>query len=97
MGPVKATLEACTRYAAGELGGAGIRVNAISPGPIRTRAASGVKNFDGAIELAAARAPMKRLATIEDVGALAAFLVSDGAKAITGEICHVDGGYNVMG
>lgn len=97
MGPVKATLEACTRYAAGELGGQGIRVNAISPGPIRTRAASGVKNFEGAIDLATTRAPLKRLATIEDVGALAAFLVSDGAKAITGEICHVDGGYNVMG
>jgi enoyl-[acyl-carrier protein] reductase I len=96
MGPVKATLEACTRYMAVELGEKGIRVNAISPGPIRTRAASGVKNFEGAIELAAARSPLP-LADIDDVGNLAAFLVGDGARAITGQICYVDGGFSIVG
>jgi enoyl-[acyl-carrier protein] reductase I len=96
MGPVKATLEACVRYMALELGGKGIRVNAISPGPIRTRAAGGLKNFQGAIETATANAPLP-LADIDDVGNLAAFLASDGARAITGQTCYVDGGFSIVG
>ncbi len=97
MGPVKAALEACTRYMAVELGGRGIRVNAISPGPIKTRAASGVKNFDATLDYARLQTPLQRMADIDDVGNLAAFLVSDRARTITGEICYVDGGYNIVG
>ncbi len=97
MGPVKSALESCARYMAVELGGKNIRVNTISPGPIRTRAASGVKNFETSIEHAEARAPLLRLAGIDDVGSLAAFLVGDGARTITGELFHVDAGYHVVG
>lgn len=97
MGPVKAALEACTRYMAFDLGGNGIRVNAISPGSIRTRAASGIKNFETSIGYVKERTPLQHMADIDDVGNLAAFLVSDRAGAITGQICYVDGGYNVMG
>lgn len=97
MGPVKAALEACTRYMAVELGGKAIRVNAISPGPIRTRAASGVKDFETSIGATKARTPLRHMADIEDIGNLAAFLVGDMGRAITGQICYVDGGYNIMG
>jgi enoyl-[acyl-carrier protein] reductase I len=97
MGPVKAALEACMRYMAAELGRMAIRVNAISPGPIPTRAASGVKDFDATIRDARARTPLPHLADIDDVGNLAAFLVGDGARAITGQICYVDGGYGILG
>ena len=96
MGPVKAALEASVRYLADDLGRMGIRVNALSPGPIATRAASGIDHFDALIKEAAARAPKRRLTTIEDVGDLAAFLVSDNATAITGGIHYVDNGYNIM-
>jgi enoyl-[acyl-carrier protein] reductase I len=96
MGPVKAALEAAVRYMAVELGSAGIRVNALSPGPVETRAASGIEHFDALLERAVREAPEHRLLTLEDVGAYAAFLVSDGAKAITGNIAYVDGGYHVV-
>jgi enoyl-[acyl-carrier protein] reductase I len=96
MGPVKAALESAVRYVAAELGPRGIRVNAISPGPILTRAASGIDRFDELLAAAAAQAPEHLLCTIEDVGALAAFLVSDGARRITGSIIAVDGGQHLM-
>ncbi len=96
MGPVKAALEATVRYLAAELGPDGIRVNALSPGPLMTRAASGIKYFDELIDEARERAPQRRLVTIEDVGAMAAGLVSDAAKNVTGNISYVDAGYHVM-
>jgi enoyl-[acyl-carrier protein] reductase I len=97
MGPVKATLESVTRYMAAELGTQGIRVHALSPGTIKTRAASGISGFDDLLAKTAERTPLPELASIEDVGALAAFLVSDAAKVLTGSIHYVDGGYNIMG
>jgi enoyl-[acyl-carrier protein] reductase I len=97
MGPVKAALEAAVRYLAVELGPGGIRVHAISPGPIKTRAASGIDRFDELLEKAAKRAPRRALVTIEDVGMATAFLASDFAKLITGEVMYVDGGYHVVG
>ena len=96
MGPVKAALESATRYLAAELGPAGIRVNAISPGPIPTRAASGLSDFDALVADSAARAPMRGPLTIDDVGPLCAFLASDGARAMTGSTLFVDGGYDAM-
>lgn len=97
MGPAKAALESSVRYLAVELGQVGIRVHALSPGTIKTRAASGIANFDALMEKVAARTPGPALATIEDVGALAAFLVSDAAQAMTGGIHYIDAGYNIMG
>ena len=97
MGPVKGALETAIAYMALELGGKGIRVNAISPGPVATRSASGLKHFDELLDHAAKRSPEHRLITPDDVGALAAFLVSDGASAMTGNISYVDGGYHAMG
>jgi len=96
MGPVKAALESAVRYTAAELGPKGIRAHAISPGPIRTRAASGIDRFDDLLAAAAAAAPERHLVDIEDVGALAAFLVGDGARRITGTIIPVDGGQHVL-
>lgn len=97
MGPVKAALESSVRYLAAELGEQGIRVHALSPGPLKTRAASGIGHFDQLLERARERAPERMLATIEDVGHLAAFLASDQARALTGNVEYVDGGYHVMG
>jgi enoyl-[acyl-carrier protein] reductase I len=97
MGPVKAALEATARYLAAELGPKGIRVNPISPGPIETRAASGIGRFDELMEKAAERAPSRALVTIEDVGVATAFLATDFAKLITGDTMYVDGGYHVVG
>jgi enoyl-[acyl-carrier protein] reductase I len=97
MGPVKAALEATTRELASELGPHDITVNVLSPGPIATRAAGGIANFDELMDEAVRRAPMRRLATIEDVGAAAAFLSSDLARNITGCVLHVDGGRHIMG
>ena len=97
MGPVKAALEAAVRYMAVELGPRHIRVNAISPGPVATRAASGIAHFDELLQHAVEEAPEHRLVTVDDVGALAAFLVNDEAKAITGNIAYVDAGFHVVG
>jgi enoyl-[acyl-carrier protein] reductase I len=96
MGPVKAALESAVRYTAAELGAKGIRAHAISPGPIRTRAASGIDRFDELLAAAAAVAPEQHLVDVDDVGALAAFLVSDAARRITGTIIPVDGGQHLM-
>lgn len=96
MGPVKAALESATRYVAAELGVKGIRAHAISPGPIATRAASGIDRFDELLARAAAEIPGRRPVDIEDVGALAAFLVSDAARRITGTIIPVDSGQHLL-
>lgn len=97
MGPVKAALEAIVRYAAIELGPRGITVNALSPGPLRTRAASGLAEIDALLKSTAERAPTHRLATLEDIGAFAGFLVSDRARNVTGGVHRIDGGYSVVG
>ena len=97
MGPVKAALECAVRYLASELGPKGIRVHAISPGPIKTRAASGIDHFDELMERAAKRAPERSLVSIEDVGVATAVLATDYAKLITGETVYVDGGYHIIG
>lgn len=97
MGPVKAALESAVRYTAAELGPKGVRAHAISPGPIRTRAASGIDRFDELLAAGAAAALDHHLVDIDDVGALAAFLVSDGARRITGTIIPVDGGQHLSG
>lgn len=97
MGPVKAALEATTRELAYELGPRNITVNTISPGPMATRAAGGIANFDDLLTEAVARSPMRRLATIKDVGAVAAFLSSDVARNITGGVLYVDAGRHILG
>lgn len=96
MGPVKAALEASVRYVAAELGPAGIRVHAISPGPLKTRAASGIEDFDRLLDEAAAEAPARSLVGIDDVGSACAALAMDGARLITGGTIYVDGGFNIM-
>ena len=96
MGPVKAALESTVRYLAAELGSKKIRVHAVSPGPLKTRAASGIAHFDKLIEEAIARTPEHRLVDIEDVGMTTAFLVSGGARALTGDTIYVDGGFHNM-
>lgn len=97
MGPVKAALEATTRELASELGAKGIRVNTLSPGPMATRAASGIAEFDEMLAAAAARAPTHQLVSVDDVGAYAAFLASDAARNVTGALHYIDGGYHIMG
>lgn len=92
MGPVKAALESVTRYLAAELGEKNIRVYALSPGPLKTRAASGIKEFDELMASAMARAPSKRLVDIAEIGRVVAFLVSGGASGMTGDTIYVDGG-----
>jgi enoyl-[acyl-carrier protein] reductase I len=96
MGPVKAALEAACRYLAYELGPAGIRVHAISPGPLKTRAASGLRDFDLLLNAAAQKAPLGELVDIEDVGFACAYLATDFARRITGGTIYVDGGANVV-
>jgi enoyl-[acyl-carrier protein] reductase I len=85
------------RYTAVELGPKGIRAFAISPGPIETRAASGLAEFQKLIETAKARAPLRRLATIEDVGATTALLATRAGECLTGQTIYVDGGYHITG
>jgi enoyl-[acyl-carrier protein] reductase I len=97
MGPVKAALEASVRYLATELGPAGIRVHAVSPGPLATRAASGIPDFDALMGQVVRRAPARRLVTIEEVGAACVFLASPYATAMTGETLYIDGGYHILG
>jgi enoyl-[acyl-carrier protein] reductase I len=96
MGPVKAALEASARYLAYELGPQHIRVHAISPGPLKTRAASGLKDFDLMLNEAAQRAPLGELVDIMDVGYTCAFLATPLAKRMSGETLYVDGGVNIM-
>jgi len=97
MGPVKAALESVVRYLTAELGPKQIRVNSISPGPIMTRAASGIDHFDDLISRAIALSPERHLVSIEDVGFLASFLVSNRASSITGGNHYIDGGYHIIG
>lgn len=97
MGPVKAALESVTRYMAAELGPKNIRVHALSPGPMKTRAASGIDGFGELMAHAAERAPTHHLATIRDVGAYATYLASSEAANITGGIHYIDGGYHILG
>jgi enoyl-[acyl-carrier protein] reductase I len=96
MGVAKAALESAVRYLAAELGPKGIRVHAVSPGPLATRAASGIPEFDALLDKAKAKAPARRLVSIDDVGAATAFLAHDAARLITGETLYIDGGYHII-
>lgn len=96
IGPVKAALESCVRYIAAELGPKMIRVNALSPGAIATRAASGIGQIDELMKRAVELSPQHRLVSIEDVGGFATFLVSDASKSITGSVHYIDGGYHIV-
>lgn len=95
MGPVKAALESLVRYLAVELGPGNIRVHAISPGPIPTRAASGLEDFDALMRDARERSPLRRLVTLDEIGALAAFLASPAASGMTGQTLYVDAGHHI--
>ena len=97
MGVAKAALEASVRYLAADLGGMGIRVNAISAGPIKTLAASGIGDFRYILKWNEYNSPLRRTVTIEEVGESAAYFVSDMARGVTGEIQHVDAGYHIVG
>ena len=96
MGIIKAALESSVRYMAHDMGKNGIRVFAVSPGPIMTRAASGIANFDALLENDAIKAPLGRTVTIEEVGALTAFLCTDGASGMTGQTIYVDAGSHIV-
>ena len=95
MGPVKAALESTVRYLAHDLGPRAIRVNALSTGPVQTRAASGLSHFDALMRAAVQQAPLHQLVTIDQVGAMAAFLLSPSARYITGQTIYVDNGFNI--
>jgi enoyl-[acyl-carrier protein] reductase I len=97
MGPAKAALETAARYMAAELGEKGIRVNVISPGPVLTRAASGIDRFDELLDKTKQRAPTRMLVTPDEIGVATAMLACDFAKIVTGETLYMDGGYNIMG
>jgi enoyl-[acyl-carrier protein] reductase I len=96
MGPVKAALESAVHYLAAELGENNIRVNALSPGPIKTSAASGIVGFDDLLKMTALKSPMHRNIDLDDVGHMAAFLVSNLAKNVTGSVHSIDAGYACM-
>jgi enoyl-[acyl-carrier protein] reductase I len=96
MGVAKAALESAVRYLAAELGPKRIRVHAISPGPLATRAASGIPEFDALLDKAKAKAPARSLVSIDDVGIATAFLAHDAARLMTGETLYIDGGYHVI-
>jgi enoyl-[acyl-carrier protein] reductase I len=96
MGPVKAALESSVRYLSNELGASGIRVYAVSPGPLKTRAASGIGHFDELVQMAVDRTPEKRLVDIAEVGRVVAFLVGAGASGMTGDVIYVDAGLHNM-
>ena len=96
MGVAKAALESAVRYLAAELGPKGIRVHAISPGPLATRAASGIPEFDSLLDKAKKKAPTHSLVSIDDVGVATAFLAHDAARLITGETLYIDGGYHII-
>jgi enoyl-[acyl-carrier protein] reductase I len=97
MGPVKSALEGTVKYLAAELGSKNIRVNALSPGPIATRAAGGILHFDELLEIAHLKSPEHQNISIDAVGAYARFLVSDEARLVTGSVAYIDAGYNVIG
>lgn len=97
MGPVKAALESAVRYLAHELGAAGIRVNALSAGAVPTRAASGIEHFDEYLAETINKAPLRRTVESDEVGRAALFLASDDSSGVTGEILHVDAGFNIEG
>jgi enoyl-[acyl-carrier protein] reductase I len=96
MGVAKAALEASVRYLAADLGPDGIRINAVSAGPLKTLAATGVKNFRGLMSQFEERAPLRRNVTLEDVGRASLFLCSEMGSGVTGEVLHVDLGFNVL-
>lgn len=96
MGPVKAALESLVRYLAVELGPQRIRVSAISPGPVPTRAASGLDQFPALMQRVRERAPLRRLVTLDEIGQLAAFLAGDAASGMSGQTIYVDGGYHAV-
>ena len=96
MGVAKAALEAAVRYIAAELGPKGIRVHAISPGPLQTRAASGIPEFDALLDKAKAKAPARILVNIDDVGVATAILAHDAAKLISSDTVFIDGGYHII-
>jgi len=96
MGPVKAALESMVRYLALELGDKKIRVHAVSPGPILTRAASGIDHFDDLMQTAQAKAPLKRLVTLEEIAQLSTFLCTDAASGMTGQTIYVDAGVHAV-
>ncbi len=97
MGPAKAALETTAKYMAAELGPKGIRINIVSPGPVMTRAASGISRFDELLDKTRSKAPTHTLVTPDQVGVATAMLACDHLKIVTGEVLYLDGGYNIMG
>jgi enoyl-[acyl-carrier protein] reductase I len=97
MGVAKAALEACVRYLANDMGPAGVRVNGISAGPVKTLAAAGIRGFKTIFGVVEERAPLRRNVTQDDIGNAALFLCSELGSGVTGEVMHVDSGYNILG